>query len=80
VASRPEIGSRRRGGVPDRGRIAGSVVHAGMVVLTATVPLAELSGYATRLRSRTQGLGSFTTRPTGYAPVPGAVTEGAPAR
>jgi elongation factor G len=42
-------------------------------VITATVPLAELFGYATRLRSRTQGRGVFTTRPTGYAPAPASV-------
>ncbi len=53
-----------------RGRVTGSVVRAGATVVTATVPLAELFGYATRLRSRTQGRGTFTTRPTGYAPAP----------
>ncbi|MEU2929930.1 elongation factor G [Streptomyces sp. NPDC007251] len=53
-----------------RGRVGGSETRGGMAVLTATVPLAELFGYATRLRSRTQGRGTFTTRPTGYAPAP----------
>jgi len=53
-----------------RGRILGSTTRAGTTVITATVPLAELFGYATRLRSRTQGRGTFTTRPTGYAPAP----------
>ncbi|GHH93121.1 elongation factor G [Streptomyces capillispiralis] len=53
-----------------RGRVSGSVTRAGAAVVTATVPLAELFGYATRLRSRTQGRGTFTTRPTGYAPAP----------
>jgi elongation factor G len=53
-----------------RGRVTGSVTRAGAAVVTATVPLAELFGYATRLRSRTQGRGTFTTRPTGYAPAP----------
>ncbi len=51
-----------------RGRIEGSAALAGGVVVTATVPLAELFGYATRLRSRTQGRGSFSARPAGYAP------------
>ncbi|CAL9626935.1 Elongation factor G [Streptomyces sp. enrichment culture] len=55
-----------------RGRVTGSVTRAGATVVTATVPLAELFGYATRLRSRTQGRGTFTTRPTGYAPAPAA--------
>ncbi|MEV0232917.1 elongation factor G [Nonomuraea sp. NPDC050786] len=51
-----------------RGRISGSSARAGTVVITAVVPLAEVFGYATRLRSRTQGRGTFTTRPAGYAP------------
>ncbi|MFE2103502.1 elongation factor G, partial [Streptomyces sp. NPDC059468] len=53
-----------------RGRVNGSESRNGSAVLTATVPLAELFGYATRLRSRTQGRGTFTTRPAGYAPAP----------
>ncbi|TQF01764.1 elongation factor G [Kitasatospora acidiphila] len=53
-----------------RGRILGQVGRAGTAVLTAIVPLAELFGYASRLRSRTQGRGTFTTRPAGYAPAP----------
>ncbi|MFD5374141.1 elongation factor G [Streptomyces griseoincarnatus] len=57
-----------------RGRVSGSATRAGAAVVTATVPLAELFGYATRLRSRTQGRGTFTTRPTGYAPAPAQVT------
>ncbi|AYF73443.1 elongation factor G [Nocardia yunnanensis] len=53
-----------------RGRVTGSVTRIGTMVLTAEVPLAELFGYATRLRSRTQGRGTFTTRPLGYALAP----------
>ncbi|MFJ5773085.1 elongation factor G [Streptomyces sp. NPDC093094] len=53
-----------------RGRVTGSVARAGSAVVTATVPLAELFGYATRLRGRTQGRGTFTARPTGYAQAP----------
>ncbi|MGW4733897.1 elongation factor G [Streptomyces shenzhenensis] len=55
-----------------RGRVTAATARGGAAVLTATVPLAELFGYATRLRSRTQGRGAFTTRPGGYAPAPGA--------
>ncbi|MFI5796704.1 elongation factor G [Streptomyces sp. NPDC051677] len=58
-----------------RGRVTDSTVHGGSAVITATVPLAELFGYATRLRSRTQGRGTFSARPTGYAPAPAAVTR-----
>ncbi|HLL37037.1 MAG TPA: elongation factor G [Streptomyces sp.] len=53
-----------------RGRVTDSTVRPGTAVVTATVPLAELFGYATRLRGRTQGRGTFTARPTGYAPAP----------
>ncbi len=55
-----------------RGRVTGSATRSGTATVTATVPLAELFGYATRLRSRTQGRGTFTARPTGYAPAPTA--------
>nr|WSW42583.1 elongation factor G [Streptomyces sp. NBC_01001] len=58
-----------------RGRVSGSAARTGTTALTATVPLAELFGYASRLRSRTQGRGTFTTRPTGYAPVPVAAYQ-----
>ncbi|MER6565698.1 elongation factor G [Streptomyces sp. NPDC001093] len=51
-----------------RARVGGSETRGGAAVLTATVPLAELFGYATRLRSRTQGRGTFTTRPAGRSP------------
>ncbi|KPI33459.1 translation elongation factor G [Actinobacteria bacterium OV450] len=61
-----------------RGRVSGSAARAGGTAVTATVPLAELFGYASRLRSRTQGRGTFTARPTGYAPVPAAVLDRAP--
>jgi elongation factor G len=47
-----------------RARVTGSTARA----VTAVVPLAELFGYATRLRSRTHGRGGFTTRPAGYRP------------
>jgi elongation factor G len=60
-----------------RGRVSGTLTRVGTSVITATVPLAELFGYATRLRSRTQGRGVFTSRPTGLAPAP---AQGAPAR
>jgi elongation factor G len=53
-----------------RGHVVDSAMRAGTAVVTATVPLAELFGYANRLRSRTQGRGTFSTRPTGYAPAP----------
>ncbi|MFJ4926207.1 elongation factor G [Streptomyces sp. NPDC088736] len=63
-----------------RGQVSGSVPRAGAVVISAVVPLAELFGYATRLRSRTRGRGVFTTRPAGHAPAPDTAPHGTPAR
>ncbi|MFB9694338.1 elongation factor G [Amorphoplanes digitatis] len=45
-----------------RAQVTGSTGRA----VTAVVPLAELFGYATQLRSRTHGRGDFTSRPAGY--------------
>ncbi|MGW6942639.1 elongation factor G [Streptomyces xanthophaeus] len=56
-----------------RGRVSGSTSTSGTAVVTAAVPLAELFGYASRLRGRTQGRGTFTARPTALAPVPPSV-------
>ena len=54
-----------------RGRVTDSTSRGGTAVVTATVPLAEVFGYATRLRSRTQGRGAFTMAAAGYAAVVG---------
>lgn len=58
-----------------RGRVSGSTSQAGTAVVTAAVPLAELFGYASGLRGRTRGRGTFTTRPAASAPVPRAVAD-----
>ncbi|MFE9405614.1 elongation factor G [Streptomyces sp. NPDC006530] len=63
-----------------RGQVSASTADAGTAVITATVPLAELFGYASRLRGRTQGRGTFTTRPAPLAPVPAAVADALLAR
>ncbi|WP_411074527.1 elongation factor G [Streptomyces sp. cmx-4-7] len=54
-----------------RGRVTDRTTRGGTAVVAATVPLAELFGYASRLRGRTQGRGTFTTRPAGYEPARG---------
>ncbi|MER5930531.1 elongation factor G [Streptomyces sp. NPDC002054] len=56
-----------------RGRVSASRTQSGTAVVTAAVPLAELFGYASRLRGRTQGRGTFTTRPAPLAPVPPSI-------
>ena len=49
-----------------RGMIQGSETRNGVVTVSAMVPLAEMFGYATNLRSRTQGRGQFTMEPSHY--------------
>ncbi len=59
-----------------RGRVEGTANgtagngngNGAMVTVAGIVPLAELFGYATALRGRTHGRGTFSTRPAGYAP------------
>ncbi|QLY32151.1 elongation factor G [Nocardia huaxiensis] len=53
-----------------RARIADSLPRGTEVIVTAIAPLAEMFGYATRLRSRTHGRGTFTARPLGYERAP----------
>jgi elongation factor G len=53
-----------------RGMISGTQTQEGFVVVTAEVPLSEMFGYSTDLRSATQGKGEFTMEFAKYAPVP----------
>jgi elongation factor G len=53
-----------------RAQISGTEERAGMSVIHATAPLAELSGYATRLRSLTQGRATPYVEPSHYEEVP----------
>lgn len=58
-----------------RGMIAGSTEDAGFTRVDADVPLAEMFGYSTDLRSATQGKAEFTMEFSRYAPVPREVSE-----
>jgi len=59
-----------------RGQIEGLEPHShGMQSVRAMVPLAEMFGYATRLRSVTQGRGTFSMEFDHYAPVPESVAK-----
>ena len=58
-----------------RGRIQGMDNRAGAQVITATVPLAEMFGYATDLRSMTQGRATYTMQFSHYEPVPQLISE-----
>jgi elongation factor G len=58
-----------------RGRIEGMELRAGSQVIRAAVPLSEMFGYATDLRSRTQGRGSYTMHFSRYEEVPKQIAE-----
>ncbi|HUW63740.1 MAG TPA: elongation factor G [Spirochaetia bacterium] len=63
-----------------RGRIEEMERRGGAQVVRATVPLAEMFGYATALRSLTQGRGTYTMQFAHYAEVPPSIAEGISAR
>jgi elongation factor G len=58
-----------------RGRIEGMDLRGTTQIIKAFVPLSEMFGYATDIRSRTQGRGSFTMHFGKYEEVPGAIAE-----
>jgi elongation factor G len=58
-----------------RGMIVNSATNEGFAVIEADVPLAEMFGYATDLRSATQGKGEFTMEFARYTQVPRNVQE-----
>jgi len=58
-----------------RGRIMGMDSRGGFQVVTSKIPLANMFGYSTDLRSRTQGRATFTMEFSHYEQVPNSVTE-----
>src|SRR5215472_10183903 len=58
-----------------RGRIEGMELRGTTQIIKSSVPLSEMFGYATELRSRTQGRGSFTMHFGKYEEVPNALAE-----
>jgi elongation factor G len=58
-----------------RGRIEGMELRGTTQIIKSSVPLSEMFGYATELRSRTQGRGSFTMHFGRYEEVPNALAE-----
>jgi elongation factor G len=58
-----------------RGRIEGMELRGTTQIIKASVPLSEMFGYATELRSRTQGRGSFTMHFGRYEEVPGGLAD-----
>jgi elongation factor G len=58
-----------------RAQIQGSEERNKATIIMAMVPLAELSGYATSLRSMTQGRASYYMEPSHYEEVPRNIVE-----
>ena len=58
-----------------RGQIQGMEPRGGVQAIAAAVPLSEMFGYATTLRSRTQGRGQYTMQPSHYTEVPKSIQE-----
>jgi elongation factor G len=58
-----------------RGLITGYRVHGNMQVIDAKVPLAEMFGYSSEIRSATGGRGTFTLEPLSYEKVPEQVAK-----
>ena len=58
-----------------RGIIQGTEDRNGVKVIDADIPLSEMFGYATDLRSRTQGRGNYTMQFSHYAEVPKSIAE-----
>ena len=58
-----------------RGRVEGMDAHAGLQSIHAIVPLSEMFGYATALRSRTQGRGNYSMQFEHYEEVPKGIAN-----
>ncbi len=58
-----------------RGQIQGQENRSGAVQIDALVPLGEMFGYATDLRSRTQGRGQYSMEPHSYLEIPKSIRE-----
>ena len=58
-----------------RGRVTGMDMHAGLHSIDGLVPLSEMFGYATDLRSKTQGRGTYTMQFAHYEEVPNSIAE-----
>ena len=58
-----------------RGRMEGMDANDGMQEIHSFIPLSEMFGYATDLRSKTQGRGSYSMEPSHYEEVPKSVFE-----
>ena len=58
-----------------RGQIQGQETRSGSIQVDALVPLSEMFGYTSDLRSNTQGRGQYTMEPHSYEEVPKSIAE-----
>jgi len=58
-----------------RGQIMGQELHKGAAIVHAEVPLSEMFGYSTQLRSLTSGRATYSMEPSHFAPVPAKIAE-----
>ncbi|MCR4616031.1 MAG: elongation factor G [Clostridiales bacterium] len=58
-----------------RGTISGTETRVGAVQIDAKIPLSNMFGYATALRSKTQGRGQYSMEPSHYSEVPKSIAD-----
>ena len=58
-----------------RGQIMGQELHKGAAIVNAEVPLSEMFGYSTQLRSLTSGRATYSMEPSHFSPVPSKIAE-----
>ena len=58
-----------------RGQIQGTESRSGTQQIDALVPLSNMFGYATDLRSKTQGRGQYSMEPHSYVEIPKSITD-----
>ena len=58
-----------------RGRMEGMEARGGNQVIRGFIPLSEMFGYATDLRSKTQGRGTYSMEPSHYEEVPKSILD-----
>ncbi len=58
-----------------RGQIQGMEARNGVQAIAAFVPLSEMFGYATDMRSNTQGRGQYTMQPSHFEPIPKSIMD-----
>jgi elongation factor G len=75
VVPEANFGAVQAGLLSKRGLITDCHIHGNMRVIDANVPLAEMFGYSSEIRSSTAGRGTFTMEPLTYQKVPEQIAE-----